>query len=140
GDGFRPIARAVARITGHHLPTAEIRLIDLIDHQHHPARGLLPRRIDGVSLEAFALRRMTVDAIQVGGGRKEPHRVHELPDGDSLEYLDVLENILRHQGLFLTAGRYGNEQAGRGECKSLVHRLVGSPLATPNAGSLIVFM
>ena len=96
--------------------------------------------VDGVTCEVFALRGMAVDAVQIGRRGEEPHRVHELLDGDPFEHLDVLENILRHQRLFLTSSRRGDEQTGRGESKSLVHRFVASPLLTPNAGSLIVFM
>src|ERR1041385_6436074 len=53
----------------------------------YSAADLLAGRVDGVALEALALRGMTVDAVQVGGGGEEPHRVHELLDGDAFQHL-----------------------------------------------------
>jgi hypothetical protein len=87
----------MAGVAGDEAPPAELRLVDLIHHQHHPPRGLLSWRVDGVALEAFALRRMTVDAVQVRRGGEEPHRVHELLDGIPFEDLDVLEHVLGHR-------------------------------------------
>src|SRR5665213_597494 len=52
---------------------------------------------------------MTIDAIQSQRSGKEPHRAHELIHRNSLEYLDVLEYVLRH--LRLLRGR------GLAECQ-----------------------
>jgi hypothetical protein len=41
---------------------------------------------------------MATRAIQCEGSGEESHRVHELIDGNTLQYLDVLENFLGHLG------------------------------------------
>lgn len=79
--------------------------IDAVHHENHLPRGLLHRRVGGIGRQIVgAFRGMAIDAIQTGGGGKETHRVHELFYGDSLEQLDVLENVLGHQWLLLRAG------------------------------------
>src|SRR5258706_402862 len=67
---------------------------------------------------ATKIVRMAVDAIQIRGGGKESHRVHEFLDGNPFQHLDVLEHVLGHQWFLLRPGagnltvrRSGNQQA-----------------------------
>ena len=60
---------------------------------------------------------VAVGAVQPERGREEPHGSHELIHGDALQYLDVLEDLLRHRrpaGLRLpgvqTGAREGQHQ------------------------------
>ena len=109
-------------------------------------RTLGARRVDGVPLEAFALWRVTVDTVQIGGRRKESHRVHELFHGNPFEHLDVLEYVLGHQRLLfrpgagnLTVRRSGNQQTHEDKLGPF-HFLEVALSPTPKAGSLMSFL
>src|SRR4029077_2223006 len=47
---------------------------------------------------AAALVHVAIRAVQAERRGKEPHRAHELVNGNALEDLDVLEDLLRHGG------------------------------------------
>jgi hypothetical protein len=59
---------------------------------------------------------MTLSTIHARGGGKETHRTHEFPYRNSLEDLNVLEHLLRHQR-FLSLAAHGRstQQAHRSD-------------------------
>ena len=101
---------AVARVAGQGAPSPEAALINGVHHQNHGARSLFPRYVLGKFIPVFhALLNVAIDTIQPQRCGKEAHCVHEFADGNSLEHLDIFENLLRHQRVFrsgLLAARY----------------------------------
>ena len=89
---------AMTGVAGHHLPPGEAGGVDRGHHPHHPARGPLQVVVVGVLRPvAAALVDVAIGAVEPGRRRKEPHRPHELVDGNALEDLDVLEDLLGHR-------------------------------------------
>ena len=48
-------------------------------------------------LHAVSYRKMTIRAIELKGGRHDPHRLHEIVHGNPLEHLDVFEDLFRQK-------------------------------------------
>src|SRR5688500_8826672 len=82
---------------GHHLPPAEVRLVDRVDHDHHAAGHLFPRVLVCIlGPIAAALVEMTVGAVETGSRGEDAHRPHELIDGNAFQDLNVLEDLFGH--------------------------------------------
>jgi hypothetical protein len=90
---------AMARVAGHDARSPEIRPIDVLNHQNHPACGRLAGSLLGVDAPiALDLRfDMAINTVIVRRCGNEPHGVHEFIDRDSLEHRHVLEGLFRHQ-------------------------------------------
>src|SRR5262245_4150271 len=77
---------------------------------------------------AFALERMAVNAVQAKRCGKEAHRFHKLVHWDSLEDLNVPEDIFRHWNFLLRNGlrfcRQNTNQARHNGGESCSHRLL----------------
>ena len=84
GNRARRIGAAMAGPAGHHLAAAEVVLVDLLHHLDHAARHLLPRVVGGKPGPVAIVRHVAVLARHAERRRKEPHRRHELIDGDAL--------------------------------------------------------
>jgi hypothetical protein len=54
---------------------------------------------------------MTIRAVELQGGRHDPHRLHEIVDGNPFKHLDVLEDLFRQEG-FVWCGGLGDRQPG----------------------------
>ena len=101
GSGQRLVTIAVAGPAGHHLASAKVCPVDGGDHVDHVARHPLPRSIRRPIDFVGAGADVTIRAIELKGRRHESHCLHEIVDRDSLEGLDVFENLVRHQRLLL---------------------------------------
>ena len=109
------IVGAMARVARHHLPAPEVGAIDFRHHQDHSARRPLSRiRVGGVDFPAAVARRMAILAGHSQGCRKDPHRPHELVHGNSLEHLNILEDVFRHLR-FLTRPGLAARQCDAGQ-------------------------
>ena len=88
----------MAGVARHDLPSAEAGAVERRHHLHHPARRPLHRVVVGVLRPvAAALVDVAIRAVQAERRGEEPHRAHELVDGNALEHLDVLEDLFRHR-------------------------------------------
>ena len=74
--------------------SAEHRLVQAVDHRHHPARGPFQIGVIGIpGPVAAGLFNVAVGAVQAQGCGKHPHGAHEFLDGNAFEQLDVLEDF-----------------------------------------------
>ena len=95
-------AAAMTCVAGHCFAPSKQVLIDRIDHLNHAACGALHRDVIRIFFPiAEYLIAVAVRAVVAQSRREEPHRFHELIDGNSLQRLNVFEDILRHQRFFL---------------------------------------
>ena len=79
----------------HKLASPEIVPINGGDHVHHRARRPLSRSIRRPIYLVRAGPNVTIRAVELKGGRHDPHRPQEIVHGNSLERLDVLEDLFR---------------------------------------------
>ncbi len=95
--GQGTIAAAMAAPARHHLPAAEVALIDGLHHRHHLARPFLKRRVRGPIHGHGAGSDVTLRAVVTERGGHHAHGPQEVVDSDSLKHLDVFELLLRHE-------------------------------------------
>ena len=85
----------MAAPAGHHLPSGEIVAIDGRHHLDHLARPHLLRCIGCPIHFHRAGAGMTIRAVKSQRRAHDPHRPHEVVNGNPLQYLNVLEHLVR---------------------------------------------
>ena len=114
-DHLGAVRPAVARVAADKPPPAEHRLVQAVDHLHHPSR--VPFQIGVIAVPrpvAAGFLNVTVGAVQAQGGGKHSHGAHELLDGNALEQLNVLEDRFGQlRPLSLSRGDRDTPQQGR---------------------------
>jgi hypothetical protein len=102
---------------GHHLPAAEVRLVDRVDHDHHPASHLFPCVLVCIlGPIATALLQMAVGAVETGRRRKDAHCPYELIDGNAFEDLDILEDLFGQLWLLDASALSSDNDGARRPC------------------------
>src|SRR2546425_3845114 len=115
---------------GHSLHAAEVGAIDGGHHLHHPARGLLSRRVDHEIRLIGAGVWVTVRTVETKIRRDESHARYEVVDAELLERAgcDVLEGLSR----LLPRGRRRRLALCRGP---LDHRKTTQPQARQSSAN-----
>ena len=94
----------MACIASHRFTPSKQIFIDRVDHLNHPAGGALQRDVHGILFPiAEDLIAVAVRAVVTQSRGEEPHRLHKLIDGNSLQHLNVFEDVLGHQRFFLSS-------------------------------------
>ncbi len=119
---FGMLDAAMTGITGHHPRCTEVRPIDQVLHQNHPARCLFKRSVVGIPIPiAGTFRDMAVRAVHAQRSGEETHRAHEFVHGNSPEHLNVFEGFFRHLRLLIRAGLGGLAACPSGPQKAQNH-------------------
>ena len=103
----------MAGIASYCLTPTKKRGIDRIYDLDHAAGSALHRDIVGIFFpSAENLVAMAVGAVVTQSCGEEAHGVHKLIDGNSLQQLNILEDVLRHQRLLLRSALAAGRDAG----------------------------
>jgi hypothetical protein len=94
----------MTRPARHHLAAAKIVSVDFGDHVHHVACHSFSRSIRSPIYLIGAGANMAVRAIELKGRRHESHRLQEIVYRDSLQRLNIFEDLLRHERFVLLRG------------------------------------
>src|SRR5437867_12780674 len=101
------------------LASTEVVLVKCGDHVDHAARehffGSVGRPIHPSSTGPD----VTIRAVELKRSRHEAHRLDEIVHGNSLERLDVLEDLLREKRFLLWCGL--GDQRDEGDCQNALH-------------------
>ena len=105
----------MAGIARHLAFPGKVRLIKGIHHQDHSAGHLFTRIIQRVAGRVGWV--VAFRAVHAQSRGNKTHGAHELVHGESAKHLNILENVVRHQRLFLlgslTPARCCSQQAHR---------------------------
>ena len=108
-------AAAMAGVASYRLAPAEGTFVQRIHHGDHAARRLLVRIVVGDVIFPTAIGIVAIDAGFSQRRRKKSHDPQELVDRNSLQDLNVFENVFRYLRLRLARGlcMYASELASR---------------------------
>src|SRR5262249_11350229 len=95
------ISIAMTRPARHHLTSAEVGSINVGNHRDHRARHSLSRGIRWPVDLVRARTDVTIGAVELEGGRHDSHRPQEIVYRNSLEHLDILEDLFRQKRFLL---------------------------------------
>ena len=89
----------MASPAGHHLASAEVGLVDSRNHVHHIARHPLSRRVGRPIDPVRTSVGVTIRTVELKRRGHDAHRLQEIIHGNTLQCLDVLEDLVRQKGV-----------------------------------------